>query len=32
MEVIEGELGRFAVNKEEPQEMYNRLKMMVNQV
>jgi hypothetical protein len=30
---IEGELGRFVLNKgEEPQAMYNRLKMMVNQV
>jgi hypothetical protein len=30
---IEGELGRFALNKgEEPQAMYNRLKTMVNQV
>jgi hypothetical protein len=32
-EKIEGELGRFVLNKgEEPQEMYNRLKTMVNQV
>jgi hypothetical protein len=32
-EMIEGELGRFILNKgEEPQAMYNRLKMMVNQV
>ena len=32
-ETIEGELGRFVLNKgEEPQEMYNRLKTMVNQV
>jgi hypothetical protein len=32
-ETIEGELGRFVLNKgEEPQVMYNRLKMMVNQV
>jgi hypothetical protein len=32
-ETIEGELGRFALNKgEEPQAMYNRLKTMVNQV
>jgi hypothetical protein len=32
-ETIEGELGRFILNKgEEPQEMYNRLKTMVNQV
>jgi hypothetical protein len=32
-ETIEGELGRFVLNKgEEPQAMYNRLKMMVNQV
>jgi hypothetical protein len=29
---IEGELGRFVLNKgEEPQAMYNRLKTMVNQ-
>jgi hypothetical protein len=32
-ETIEGELGRFVLNKgEEPQAMYNRLKVMVNQV
>jgi hypothetical protein len=32
-EMIEGELGRFVLNKgEEPQAMYNQLKMMVNQV
>jgi hypothetical protein len=32
-EAIDGELGRFVLNKgEEPQAMYNRLKMMVNQV
>jgi hypothetical protein len=32
-ETIEGELGQFVLNKgEEPQAMYNRLKMMVNQV
>jgi hypothetical protein len=32
-ETIEGELGRFVLNKgEEPQTMYNRLKTMVNQV
>jgi hypothetical protein len=32
-ETIEGELGRFVLNKgEEPQVMYNRLKTMVNQV
>jgi hypothetical protein len=32
-EMIEGELGRFILNKgEEPQAMYNRLKTMVNQV
>jgi hypothetical protein len=31
--MIEGELGRFVLNKgEEPQAMYNRLKTMVNQV
>jgi hypothetical protein len=32
-ETIEGELGRFNLNKgEEPQAMYNRLKTMVNPV
>jgi hypothetical protein len=32
-ETIEGELGRFVLNKgEEPQAMYNRFKTMVNQV
>jgi hypothetical protein len=32
-ETIKGEFGRFVLNKgEEPQEMYNRLKTMVNQV
>jgi hypothetical protein len=32
-ETIEGELGRFILNKgEEPQAMYNRLKTLVNQV
>jgi hypothetical protein len=32
-ETIEGELGRFVLNKgEEPKVMYNRLKTMVNQV
>jgi hypothetical protein len=32
-ETIEGELGRFILDKgEEPQAMYNRLKTMVNQV
>jgi hypothetical protein len=32
-ETIEGELGRFVLNKgEAPQAMYNRLKTMVNQV
>jgi hypothetical protein len=32
-ETIEGELGRFVLNKgEEPQAMYNRLNTMVNQV
>jgi hypothetical protein len=32
-ETIEGELGRFVLNKgEQPQAMYNRLKTMVNQV
>jgi hypothetical protein len=33
MELLEGELGRFTMLKGEgPQEMYNRLKMLVNQV
>jgi hypothetical protein len=33
LKMIEGELGRFVLNKgEEPQAMYNRLKIMVNQV
>jgi hypothetical protein len=33
MELIEGELGRFTMKKGEgPQEMYNRLKSLVNQV
>jgi hypothetical protein len=33
METIEGELGRFVLNQgEEPQAMYNRLKILVNQV
>jgi hypothetical protein len=31
-ETIKGELGRFVLNREEPQAMYNRLKTMVNQV
>jgi hypothetical protein len=32
-ETIEGELGRFVLNKgEEPQAMYNRLKTMVDKV
>jgi hypothetical protein len=32
-ETIEGEIGRFVLNKgEEPQAMYNRLKTMVNQM
>jgi hypothetical protein len=32
-ETVEGELGRFVLNHgEEPQDMYNRLKTMVNQV
>jgi hypothetical protein len=32
-EMIEGELGRFMLNQgEEPQAMYNRLKILVNQV
>jgi hypothetical protein len=31
MELIEGQLGRFAINKGEgPQEMYNQLKSLVN--
>jgi hypothetical protein len=33
MELIEGELGRFAMKRgEEPQDMYNRLKTLVNQI
>jgi hypothetical protein len=33
MEVIKSELGRFVIKKVEgPQEMYNRLKFLVNQV
>jgi hypothetical protein len=33
MELIEGGLGRFAINKGEgPQEMYNWLKLLVNQI
>jgi hypothetical protein len=33
MELIEGELGRFAMKRGEgPQKMYNRLKSLVNQV
>jgi hypothetical protein len=33
METIEGELGRFMLNQgEEPQAMYNRLKILMNQV
>jgi hypothetical protein len=33
METIEGELGRFMLNKgDEPQAMYNRLRTLVNQV
>jgi hypothetical protein len=32
-ETIEGELGRFILNQgDEPQAMYNRLKVLVNQV
>jgi hypothetical protein len=32
-ETIEGELGRFVLNKgEEPKAMYNQLKTMVNQM
>jgi hypothetical protein len=31
-EMIEGELGRFVLNKGEEPQMYNRLKTMVNQV
>jgi hypothetical protein len=32
-ETIEGELGRFRLRQgEEPQDMYNRLKTLVNQV
>jgi hypothetical protein len=33
MELIKGELGRFAMKRgEEPQETYNRLKTLVNQI
>jgi hypothetical protein len=33
LELIKGELRRFAINKGEgPQEMYNRLKTLVNQI
>jgi hypothetical protein len=33
MEIIEGELGRFTMKRgEEPQEMCNRLKTLVNQI
>lgn len=33
MELIEGEMGRFTIKRgEEPQEIYNRLKSLVNQV
>jgi hypothetical protein len=33
MEVIEGELGLFAMKRREsPQDMYNRLKTLMNQV
>jgi hypothetical protein len=33
MELIEGELGTFTINKGEgPQEMYNKLKTLVNQI
>jgi hypothetical protein len=33
MELIEGELGRFAMKRgKEPTEMYNRLKTLVNQI
>jgi hypothetical protein len=32
MEVIKGELEWFTLNKEELEEMYNRLKTLVNQV
>jgi hypothetical protein len=33
LEDLEGDLGRFAMNKREgPQEMYNQLKSLVNQV
>jgi hypothetical protein len=33
MELVEGELGRFAMKKgEEPTEMYNRLKTLVNKI
>jgi hypothetical protein len=33
MELIKGELGRFAMKRgEEPTEMYNRLKTLVHQI
>ena len=33
MELVEGELGRFAMKREEePTEMYNRLKTLVNKI
>jgi hypothetical protein len=32
MELINGELGRFTINIEGPQEMYNRIKSLVNQI
>jgi hypothetical protein len=33
MELVEGELGRFPMKRgEEPQETYNRLKTLVNQI
>jgi hypothetical protein len=32
MELVEGELGRFAMTREEPTQMYNRLKTLVNKI
>jgi hypothetical protein len=32
MELIKGELGRFAMKREEPQETYNMLKTLVKQI
>jgi hypothetical protein len=32
MELVEGELGRFAIIREEPTQTYNRLKTLVNKI